>query len=116
MNTLKNKIFLENENFLNYPKFSYSEKSQQKFQENCWKNYARIIDKYLTSLVEIRKCRLDELENYRILSEFEMKKKLKLSLTVKGPFNYVSRDLLDDLLIMDEYEENIRKINKLLII
>ena len=84
-----------------------NKESNEKFQESCWKNYSRIIDKFLLCLKDIKSCKFDEIENIRILSKFELEKKLKQSSEKLGPINFVTRNLINDIKNMEKYHKNL---------
>lgn len=82
--------------------------------ENSWKNYVRIIEKYLICLSDIKNFKIDELDKNRIISRSELKKQLKISIKKLGAVNYVCRNLINDINILNGYENPLKNTIKIL--
>jgi len=69
-----------------------------------------MIDKNLILLKDLRKCDTNDFEKLRFIGKLDLKKQLKTSLSKLGPVNYVTKNLINELKICDEFQEKIIQI------
>lgn len=104
--------------FQNFFEVLYKEKFLNK-KENIWENYLRMIEKYLSSIVDMNKIKLNELlDVYKFDFERENNKKLEIKTDrFNGATNYFAHHVIKNVKILNKFtrvlQRNINNFNKI---
>jgi len=66
-------------------------------------------------LKEIKKLKCNEFEKYRFIGLHDMKRELKNSLSKISSLNYVNKNMINDIKILEKFEEKIINLNNIVI-